>query len=853
MSPFTPVLALLLAAPLSRGDLDQAAAEFAAAHPAAQLVTALGGGLEHASGLSVRRAAGGEEENARAFLAREGRAFGVGAASDLEVRRLWATPGQDGVAVFRRTYVGLPIFGGEVTVGWRADGSITVVNGSRALAVGPVGEFQATADEARAAALEHAPGAPDESSVEQGWFQYDGALWPAYRVLHGARAPLDSFVSYVDGATGRLLYRLSRTRSACSPTPSSCTPSSPCVCAYRASPLAPPPPAASTTGNAPEAFPALGLVPPAPGQPQHLTGSRTTIFDCQGKDPDVAACSCDGAPPGGECVPQLATADAGGDFLAAPDLTLLRADDPFAEQSAYFHIDAHSRFLDALDPAGFGGRTSVGGVGFVAGLVNVRQGGAPYDNAQFSPTGGPAGSSGIMVFGQGTLVDLAYDGEILYHELTHAAVNATAAFEETLDATGADVDPGSLNEGTADTFAFAHVLEALAGGDVDSASCLSRYFGAELGLACLRQAANTKTCRGNGPNDGRNPGRDGEVHDDGEIWTGFSWAVLRAAHDHGLRPAVTRAMFQALEAVGSHPTFEGYARTVRQKMADSGLPGEALDFVDCTIAQRDMAGCSDRAVALFTGERALGAFFGASAQGSGTTVAGQQYFIDVPCAATALRVRSGDGTGRGGLYIRYGHPVAFTSPGLGSPQYDWSVTGTQADLTLTAGVRCEACSACAGTQTPFGPGRWYFLPFGPAQGAGGATNVFELGLSLEMPAGETPPARQPWLIGTAPADQAAPIEETNVCAWGRTGAAPANANPQPPVSDTAPPVVACATPEPPSGLPASCSLTASGSSGCGCASGAPGGTALALLGLLALRRRRTPVPPLARRHRLLGP
>jgi len=841
MSALTSVLALLVAAPLSRGDLEIAAAQFTAAHPGARLVRAAAGGLEHASGLAIPRVTASDEDNARAFLAREGRAFGVGAATDLESRRAWVTPGQGGAAVFRRVYRGLPVFGGEVTVGWRPDGAITVVNGSRALAVGPAGEFQVDAEGARAASLEGVPGMAEETSVEQGWLQYDGALWPSYRVLITARTPLDSFVAYVDGATGRLFHRLSRARhAACSPAPASCTspslPSSPlpCICAYRASPLAPPPPATSSSGNAPEAFPVQDLVAPAPGTAQTLTGTRTSVYDCQGKDPDFAACSCsDSAGPG--CVAQLATADADGGFLAEPDLTLFRIDDPFAEQSAYFHIDAHSSFLDELDPTGFGARTPAGGIGFVPALVNVHSGGAPYDNALFSPTGGPPGSSGIMVFGQGSQVDLSYDGEIVYHELTHAAVEATSGFEETLDASGADVDPGSLNEGTADTFAFAHLLEALtaSGADLDSASCLSRYFGAQLGLACLRQAANARTCRGNGPNDGRNPGRDGEVHDDGEIWAGFTWALLRAAHAAGSGRAVAQALFLALEAVGPHPTFEGYARTVRQKMADGGLSQAALDFADCTILQRDMAGCSDRAVALFSGERALGAFFGVSGQAGASAVAGQQYFVDVPCSATALHIRSGDATGDGGLYFRYGQPVAFDSPGLGTPRYDWAISGNQPDLVLTPGSRCEACSACDGSQTPFGAGRWYLLPRGPAVDAGGGTNVFELGVSLEVAPDQAPPARPIWLIGAAPADPASPLVETNVCAWDRTGATPANPNSASPISATDLPGLECGGPG--SGtLPQRCSQS---SSGCGCGSGAPGGTAVALLGLLALGRR----------------
>jgi hypothetical protein len=820
-------LALAVATSLSRADLDRGGNAFETAYPRARLLRAASGGLEHASGFAAERFAAGDEENARAFLASEGLAFGVSAPADLLLLRILAAPGADGSALFQRRANGLPVFGGHVAVGWRSDGTITVVNGARVLAAAPQGSFRASADTARGAALAAAPGTPGEARAEQGWLQYEGALYPAFRVEHDASGPMDSFVSYVDGESGRLLYRISRKRTAAALHPCPVCSSPPCVCAFRDSPLAPP--TADANGNAPEAFKAQELIDPGSGS--HLDGLRTAIFDCLGADATSSP---------SVCTAQSASTDGSGNFLADPDSTLRRIDDEFAEQSAYYHIDAHSRFLDGLDPA-FAARTAAGGIGKIFGYVNVLQGGAPFDNAFFSPTGGPVGSSGVMVYGQGTFVDVSYDAEIVYHELTHAAVDVTASFEEYIDRFGANHDPGSVNEGTADTFAFAHVAEALAsapappGDGIASASCLSRYFGAELGLACLRQSANAKTCRGNGPNDGRNPGRDGEVHDDGEIWTGFTWALFAAAHDHGgdaMRQLMARALFKALEAIGPHPSIPGYAATVRQKMSDVGMPQQALDFADCTILQRDIAGCGDdrtgRAVALFSGERARGAFSGSVSQG-GTTTAGQQYFIDVPCSATALHVQTGDATGKGQLYLRHGKPIEFTAAGLGSAQYDWIIGSNQPEVALTPGA-CEGCDLCSGAQTPFGPGRWYFLPSGSLTDTGGNANAFELGASLELPSGESAPPRVEYTIG------AAGTAEPNACTWG-AGVTPSR--PIPPVPIAPPALEGCAAPVAPAVVtrPASCrDGLATAKSGCGCGPGAPGGTALVLFGLLALRR-----------------
>ncbi len=817
------LLAVVLAAPLSRGDLDAATDAFAAAHPDAQLVRAAKGGLEHASRLALPRGTTSDEDSALAFLAREGRAFGVGDAAELTTVRVWSAPGADGTALFRRTVAGLPVFGGEVAVGWRADGAITVVNGARLLAAEPRGVFRATAEDARTAALSAVPGTPGESRVAQGWLQYDGALVPVFRVEHDVLDPLESFTSYVDGDSGLLLYRVPRRRSAVACPP--CTQTT-CVCAFRDSPLAPP--TTSPDGNAPEAFQALGLTSPGPGST--LTGTRTSVFNCLAHLDPPNCTQCLTTDPS-TCTTQH-PGDPSGNFLANPDPTQRQVDDVFAEQSAYYHIDSHSRFIDSLDPPGFGQRTPAGGIGLITGYVNVFDHGAPLDNAFFQPS---VGAGQMMVYGQGTFIDGAYDAEIVYHELTHAAVDHTASFEEFTDTSGAVTDPGSLNEGTADTFAFAHIAQALSeiGLPITSASCLSPYFGAEFGVACLRQAANAKTCRGNGPNDGSNPGRDGEVHDDGEIWTGFTWALLSAADANRERPAMAKALFKALEAVGPHPTYQGYAQTVVDRMSATQPPMSqaAIEFASCTILQRDIAGCSDRAVALFSGERAGGGFNGI-ADASNDTTAGQQYFVDVPCGATALHVQTGDANGAGRLYVRYGKAVDFAGAGFRGPHYDWLVDGDRPDLVLSASG-CDGCSLCSGTQTPFGAGRWYFLPAGSAAGPGGGPNAFQLGVSIEMPAGETPPARARTTIG-APGS----TTDQNVCTW---GGGPVPANPISPVSTTPPPL-GCSAPATPAALqaPASCPnalVSTSPKSGCGCGAGAPGAAALVLLALLAVRRR----------------
>jgi len=764
-------------APTGSPRLARSAHLFTQSFPAARTIPARFGGLEVASGLAAPRAAADDEENARRFLAAQGEPFGAGPGADLETVRVLGAPGQGGSALFRRRVNGLPVFGGEIGVSWRPDGAITAVSGSQALATEPAESFAVDAPQAQLAALDDLGPSVGAASAAQGWFEHQGQLFPAWRITAETALSRGPFHAYVDGLTGLLLYRVSLRHDA-----------GPVILSYAQSPLEPQP-AAGDPLPTPQQFPLLGLTSGATS----LRGDRVDVLNCAGGDP------------GSSCA-HLAVADGAGSFLTAPDATFVDRLDRFAEQSAYYHIDAHSRFLDGLAPDLASARAGGTLVGKVTAYVNVTAGGSPYDNAYYQSSGSSAAR--MLVCGQGSRVDFAYDGEIIYHELTHAAVDATAKFESFADAYGFDDDPGALNEGTADTFAFANPNS----GD----PCLSKLVGAALGSGCLRRADNFKTCHGNGANDGSDPGRDGEVHDDGEIWSGFTWAVWSGA-PADQRNAMAGAMLRALAGAGPKPSFEGYAALVRQRAADY-VSQTAGDFVACTIAQRDLAGCTDRALPMFSGERTQAVIYGFT---KGRDPAPQQYFLDVPCGAAGIRILSGASDRDGRLYIRYGQPITYATPG-GTPTFDWLLAGDQADALLGSGsTSCPACNPCDGEQTLFGPGRWYFLP----AGHGGV--VTTLGLSLELASGTAPPARQPYLFGDG---------LHNICTWGG-GATPSNR--QAPVSNT-PPTVACATPAGPGVRPASCpsgSLQASG--GCHC-----GGTAsdsalwLGMAALLALRRRR---------------
>ncbi len=145
----------------------------------------------------------------------------------------------------------------------------------------------------------------------------------------------------------------------------------------------------------------------------------------------------------------------------------------------------------------------------------------PFGNAFFSPAGGGLGaifaqiygfSDGSMWFGQGRRRDYSYDGDVVYHEFTHAVVNRTLRLEAwTIDARGASAAPGGMNEGLADYFSSALT------GDPDVGEYASKDF--SPGASVIRTLANKDTC---------DNAIVGEVHFDSTLFSGALWTARSA-------------------------------------------------------------------------------------------------------------------------------------------------------------------------------------------------------------------------------------------------------------------------------------------------------------------------------------
>jgi MYXO-CTERM domain-containing protein len=163
----------------------------------------------------------------------------------------------------------------------------------------------------------------------------------------------------------------------------------------------------------------------------------------------------------------------------------------------------------------------------------------PFQNAFFSPAGGGLGqifeqlygfNAGAMWFGQGPRRDYSYDGDVIYHEFTHAVVDKTLQLGQYhLDAYGLSDAPGAMNEGLADYFS-----SALAG-DPKVGEYASKDI--SLSLDVIRNLDNTDTCPKTFV---------GEVHFDSTFFSGGLWSARASLADDATRTKFDAALYKAM-------------------------------------------------------------------------------------------------------------------------------------------------------------------------------------------------------------------------------------------------------------------------------------------------------------------
>jgi Zn-dependent metalloprotease len=570
----------------------QTAADFSRANPESRVIAGADGNqVVHASGFSFDTGAAHPADAAARFLTRYGSALGVTERQKLRVRSP-GDSGEVGAVRVERSIDGMPVFGGDLVLGV-SRGSVFLVN-TTDVPPNVAGSHQIGEDRARAIALASVGGGArgtSQVSVAAGWRPFGASLRAVYRVDFAAQEPAGDWRVFVDGESGATLFVENRRVHAAAP--GKVFEVSPAESASGFCPLA------GNGGHASCESPVnVTLDHLVTGQ--DLTGTQTSVQNCRG-----ANAPTDAAHVAGACA---AVDAASGRFDFPVDATGTSRDDDFAAAMAYYHVDRHVSFFKGLDPALPGNAQTPPSLalnGSLPSLVNVMRDGAPFENAAYSPL------LDAMLFGQGAMADFAYDATVMYHELTHGVVSAWGGFDTGVDALGGLDEPSAVNEGTADAMAVAET----------GRSAIGAYLAAASGNSALRDISDpsaSRTCQGDGTTgtvfgvSGVVQGLDGEVHDDGRIWSGLFWEVfegLRAAGVKGCGGACEAApaiQYLALRlAAGTSPKLGDYWQTMKAA-ASSLFPAqpEVATYVDCVAKRRKLDQC-DRTVPVYAGETRL--------------------------------------------------------------------------------------------------------------------------------------------------------------------------------------------------------------------------------------------------------
>jgi hypothetical protein len=324
-----------------------------------------------------------------------------------------------------------------------------------------------------------------------------------------------------------------------------------------------------TFATSPARNPDPELLTPAIAPAATLTTPFLKTWSCvdRGAVHTVRACTLE----------QIATADANGDFVAPPRVVTDALPDPAAEASAFYHAARARSFFEGL-----AGHALPNAVDVVAGLrmpealrdgdtasrpdatldpfpfsFYLRAGEIPAFDAVYGTT------RGTVWLGRGQTRDLAYDGTVVAHEMTHAMLDGVLhARGFRLGPYGASAEPDALNEALADYFAAA-MNELPAIGEWAAGEVSAGYRSLDTFVSCPRAI-------------------DGQAHDESLLFSGALWSA-RNAREPSARAAFDAAVYRAVTRTPARPDV-GYA-----DVADA-IEGDAGVAVRVELARR-MAGC----------------------------------------------------------------------------------------------------------------------------------------------------------------------------------------------------------------------------------------------------------------------
>ncbi|MEZ4366162.1 MAG: hypothetical protein R2939_07720, partial [Kofleriaceae bacterium] len=342
------------------------------------------------------------------------------------------------------------------------------------------------------------------------------------------------------------------------------------------------------------------------------------------------------------------------------------------------------------------------------------------DNAYFWPAGevGPVALGDRVVLHQGTYADWAYDGEVVYHEVTHAVMHTTTDLGwSRRDAVGIDPSPGGLHEGFSDYFAATMTgnaeLAAYAGSDEDGPQTMSTL-DEEVGCDEILT---------------------GEEHDESRPWASALWAIRRSLLSQARRDVFDRALFRVISALRRGDGFPEARALVEAELAqamEEHISAERLRGTEAARARemvaragekfdaRAIGACGGRILAVAPGEpkaalNARGPLTWQSPVAAGSLApTTMQFALEVTAPTTALKLTIGSSYPLSDELQPDGVP---TEPALvalvrgGTPiTWRWSGRTGRHDATSSQPVTIRRTGARAGEaviEGDFAPGTYY--------------------------------------------------------------------------------------------------------------------------------------------------
>jgi hypothetical protein len=333
-----------------------------------------------------------------------------------------------------------------------------------------------------------------------------------------------------------------------------------------------------------------------------MTGPYATVFNCLNEEGGwwrEYEVPLFGMVKGQLCnIKKTVVPDEDGSYLSV-EVTedLLDPDDPFAELMLFYHMNVvHDYYKDihGFDGMDFPLEGYVNVTAYLEmenPLEGIPTGWVSLDNAMFVPGESfealekqaeeviqdflgveddldlPFKNDAIFFF-QGPSIDFAYDGDVIYHEYTHAVVGGERLFGYAVDEFGLDASPTAVNEAYADYFACSMMGDPVA---------------SEYALAALsgtgRDISIDRFC----PED-----LFGEEHDDGLMYSSALWDIREAL---GQEDADT-IIFNALLTFHLVTSFEEAAQATIAEAAL--LEPTQEDAVEAIFQAHGLLGCSDR-------------------------------------------------------------------------------------------------------------------------------------------------------------------------------------------------------------------------------------------------------------------